>query len=120
MRLAILVDIAEIGFTIKPVIALRGEDKPSTIAAPRVISVALLTIDVVEVVDGACLEVHHLEVSLRVPDGESAVIGYGIENETSIRAETRMTNTPFAKKCVDLRADGTSALVEGNADETIL
>lgn len=95
MRLAILVDIAEIGFTIKPVIALRGEDKPSTIAAPRVISVALLTIDVVEVVDGASLEVYHLEVSLRVPDGEGAVIGYRVKNESSVGTNTGMANAPL-------------------------
>ena len=84
------------------------------------VRVALLAVHHAKAVNSTRLQVYHLQISLRVPDGESAVIGYGIENETSIRAETRMTNTPFAKKCVDLRADGTSALVEGNADETIL
>ena len=39
MCLALTVDIAEIGLAIKSVVALAGKDKPSAVAAPRVIGV---------------------------------------------------------------------------------
>ena len=95
MRLAILVNIAEIRFAIEAIVTLRGEDKPTAIAAPGVISVTLCTIDNGESVDGACLQVHHLEISLWVPDGEGAIVGNGVKYILTIWTDTRMTHTPF-------------------------
>ena len=85
MGLAVLVDIAEVGFSIEPVVALRGEDEPTAVRRPRVIGVALLTVHNGKGVDGASLKIHQLEVSLRMPDGEGTVVGYRIEQIASVR-----------------------------------
>ena len=84
------------------------------------IGVALLAIDYAKAVNSTRLQVYHLQVGLRVPDREGAVIGYGIEDEASVRTDARMTYTPFTKKCIHLSTYGASALIKGNADETVL
>ena len=84
------------------------------------IGVALLAVGDAEAVDGACLEVHHLKVGLGMPDGEGAVVGYGVKEISAIRADAGVADTSLTEERVDLGADGACSLVEGDADEAVL
>ena len=91
------------------------------------VSVAFFTIDNVEGVYLASLQIHHLKVGLWMPDGESAIVGYRIEDVTAIGRDAGMADTCFRlrrhsgiQQGIYLGADSASLFVEGNTDQTVL
>ena len=115
-----LVNIAEVGFAIQTIVTFRGKHEPAAIAAPRVISIALGTIRDAKCINLTRLQVHHLQIGLWMPDGEGAVVGYGIKNVLTVGADTWMAYTTLLVKCIYLSADGARFLVKGDAYQTIL
>ena len=96
---------------------------------PRVIGVALLAVHNRESVDGACLKVHHLEVCLRMPDGEGAVVGDRVEQITAVGTDAGMADGLFfillwhsnmLNEGVDRSAEGGCGFIEGDSDESVL
>ena len=61
------------------------------------IGVALLAVDNGKGVDGACLQIHHLKVSLGMPDGEGAVVGYGVEDIAAVGRDVGVADGGFSR-----------------------
>ena len=92
VSLALAVYIAEVRLAVKSVVALAGKDKPSAGMRPAVIGIALVAVHDAEAIHFPCLQVHHIEVSLRMPDREGAVIGYRKETVSAVRTYLRMAD----------------------------
>ena len=92
VSLALAVYIAEVRLAVKTVIALAGKDKPSAGMRPAVIGIALLAVYHAEAIHFSCLQVHHIEVSLGMPDREGAVIGNRKETISAVRTYLRMAD----------------------------
>ena len=89
---ALTVYVAEVRLAVKSVVTFAGKDKPSAGMRPTVIGIALLTVYHAEAIHFSCLQVHHIEVSLGMPDREGAVIGYRKETVSAVRTYLRMAD----------------------------
>ena len=56
------------------------------------ISVTFLAVDDGEGVNGTSLKIHQLEVCLRMPDGEGAIVGDGVEEIAAVRRKAGVTD----------------------------
>ena len=123
MRSSIFCQISNIQLGIETILPSATEHHPPTVAAPRMITFYIITVQCIQTHYFTSLQVHRIQIGILMPDRKITVIAHRKDQLSAIRRYTGKGSTPSFYpciiQCIHLGAESTGFCIKRNFTQPV-